>query len=205
MADARREFSVWRHSASSHPPRSSRFNALRSEPGLTLNTPRDTCSMRRAIPKPCIGSRLRVFRIRVPRVPRVPRVTWMASVFGSPLDIRERDLLQDSPLHIDCQDVKIRWSEVCNGTCVRYACFPLREMSAPYRSHKFGASRRSLSSTGGKDCCPLPYTPSPSNLRFAAEKSFLTKPNTSSTIEMPASLRSEGVRVHPGMPFGFLS
>jgi hypothetical protein len=32
----------------------------------------------------------------------------------------------------------------------------------------------------------------------------LTKPNTSCTIEMPASLRSDGVRVHPGMPFGFL-
>jgi len=61
---------------------------------------------------------------------------------------------------------------------------------------------------GARDCCPLPHTPipaSPSNLRFAAEKIFLTKPNTSFTIEMPASLRSEGVRVHPGMPFGFLS
>jgi hypothetical protein len=33
----------------------------------------------------------------------------------------------------------------------------------------------------------------------------LTNPNTSCTIEMPASLRSDGVRVHPGMPFGFPS
>jgi hypothetical protein len=32
----------------------------------------------------------------------------------------------------------------------------------------------------------------------------LTKPNTSCTIEMPASLRSDGVRDHPGMPFGFI-
>ena len=31
----------------------------------------------------------------------------------------------------------------------------------------------------------------------------MTKPNTSCTIELPASLRSDGVRVHPGMPFGF--
>jgi hypothetical protein len=30
------------------------------------------------------------------------------------------------------------------------------------------------------------------------------KPNTSGTIELPASLRSDGVRDHPGMPFGFL-
>jgi hypothetical protein len=29
------------------------------------------------------------------------------------------------------------------------------------------------------------------------------KSNTSCTIEMPVSLRSDGVRVHPGMPFGF--
>ena len=33
----------------------------------------------------------------------------------------------------------------------------------------------------------------------------MTKPNTSCKIEVPASLRSDGVRVHPGMPFGFLS
>ena len=33
---------------------------------------------------------------------------------------------------------------------------------------------------------------------------FLTKPNTSCTIEMPASLRSEGVQVHPGMPLASL-
>jgi len=40
--------------------------------------------------------------------------------------------------------------------------------------------------------------------RFAPEKYLLTKPNTSCTIEMPASLRSDGVRDHLGMPFGFL-
>ena len=32
----------------------------------------------------------------------------------------------------------------------------------------------------------------------------MTKPNTSCTIELPASLRSDGVRVHPGMPFGII-
>ena len=40
-------------------------------------------------------------------------------------------------------------------------------------------------------------------LRCALDRFCLTKPNTSCKIEMPASLRSEGVRVHPGMPFGF--
>ena len=34
---------------------------------------------------------------------------------------------------------------------------------------------------------------------------LLGKPNASCTIEIPASLRSDGVRVHPGIPFGFLS
>ena len=62
-------------------------------------------------------------------------------------------------------------------------------------------------STGrGKGLRPLPHTPSsprPSRLRFAPDRFLLTKPNTSCTIEMPASLRSDGVRDHPGMPFGF--
>ncbi|PYS21161.1 MAG: hypothetical protein DMG11_28435 [Acidobacteria bacterium] len=40
-------------------------------------------------------------------------------------------------------------------------------------------------------------------LRCAPDRLLLTKPNTSCTIELPASLRSEGVRDHPGMPFGF--
>ncbi|PYT72745.1 MAG: hypothetical protein DMG39_08805, partial [Acidobacteria bacterium] len=39
-------------------------------------------------------------------------------------------------------------------------------------------------------------------LRCASDSFSLTKPNIS-CIEWPASLRSEGVRVHPGMPFGF--
>ena len=42
-------------------------------------------------------------------------------------------------------------------------------------------------------------------LRCAPDRFPLTKPNTSCKIEMPASLRSEGVRVYPGMPFGFTS
>ena len=42
-------------------------------------------------------------------------------------------------------------------------------------------------------------------LRCATDSFSLTKPNTSCKIEMPASLRSDGVRVHPGMPFGFPS
>ena len=54
--------------------------------------------------------------------------------------------------------------------------------------------------------CPTPpSSPRPSVLRFAPDRFPLTKPNTSCTIEMPASLRSDGVRVHPGMLFGFPS
>src|SRR5713101_7213427 len=56
----------------------------------------------------------------------------------------------------------------------------------------------------------VPSFPHPlSSLRLSssgASDSFsLTKPNTFCKIEWPASLRSEGVRVHPGMPFGFPS
>jgi hypothetical protein len=49
--------------------------------------------------------------------------------------------------------------------------------------------------------CPLEA----SFLRCAPDRFRLTKPNTSCKIELPASLRSDGVRDHPGMPFGFLS
>jgi len=41
-------------------------------------------------------------------------------------------------------------------------------------------------------------------LRWASDRFLLTKPNTSYSIELPASLRSDGVRDHPGMPFGFI-
>jgi hypothetical protein len=40
-------------------------------------------------------------------------------------------------------------------------------------------------------------------LRCAPDKSLLTKLNTSQHNRKPASLRSDGVRDHPGMPFGF--
>src|ERR1035438_8185558 len=101
---ARREFCVRRHSASSHPPRSSRCNAVRSEPGLTLKTPRDICSMRRAIPKPCIGSRLSVLRISMSSVP------WITSVFGSSIDAPEKGVQSRIvPIHHDCQDVMFNW------------------------------------------------------------------------------------------------
>ena len=49
-----------------------------------------------------------------------------------------------------------------------------------------------LPSTLSSSCCP-------------SDSFSLTKPNTSCKIEWPASLRSEDVRVHPGMPFGFPS
>jgi hypothetical protein len=60
---------------------------------------------------------------------------------------------------------------------------------------------------GDKGWRPFPRTPFSASsilpsLRFG--QVLLTKPNTSCTIEMPASQRSDGVRDHPGMPFGFI-
>jgi hypothetical protein len=59
----------------------------------------------------------------------------------------------------------------------------------------------------GKGLPPLSPHPFPllaaSFLRCAPGRFLLTKPNTSCTIELPASLRSDGVRVHPGTVFGF--
>src|ERR1022692_1006291 len=79
-------------------------NAVRSEPGLTLKTPRDICSMRRAIPKPCIGSRLSVLRISMSSVP------WNTSVFGSSIDAPEKGVQSRIvPIHHDCQDVMFNW------------------------------------------------------------------------------------------------
>ena len=58
---------------------------------------------------------------------------------------------------------------------------------------------------GKRAAAPFPTPLSPpvaSCLRFAPDNFLLTKPNTFCTIEKPASLRSDGVRDHPGMPFG---
>src|SRR5712671_6932338 len=60
----------------------------------------------------------------------------------------------------------------------------------------------------GQDVPSFPHAPflAPALfLRCASDSFSLTKPNTSYTIELPASLRSDGVRVHPGMSFGFPS
>jgi hypothetical protein len=55
----------------------------------------------------------------------------------------------------------------------------------------------------GQNCRPFP---APALfLRCASDSFSLTKPNTFCKIEWPASLGSKGVRVHPGMPFGFSS
>jgi hypothetical protein len=57
-------------------------------------------------------------------------------------------------------------------------------------------------------CLPVPTPLSSLAALFPcyAQDSFpLTKPNTSCTSEVPASLRSDGVRVYPGMPSGFPS
>jgi hypothetical protein len=59
---------------------------------------------------------------------------------------------------------------------------------------------------GTRAAAPFPAPLSPLValfLRYALDRFLLTKPNTSLTIELPASLRSDGVRDHPGTPFGF--
>ena len=58
----------------------------------------------------------------------------------------------------------------------------------------------------GQDVPSFPRTPFLASCILPSLRSggFLTKPNTSWKIWMPASLRSDGVRFHPGMPFGFL-
>jgi hypothetical protein len=61
--------------------------------------------------------------------------------------------------------------------------------------------------SGDKGCRPFPRTPFSASgilpsLRFG--QFLLTKVNISCTIELPASLRSDGVRDHPGMPFGII-
>ena len=60
---------VVRNGSATEPMRSMRCKAVSRDPGLTLNTPRETCSTRRAMPNPCIGSRFRVFRTSMSRVP----------------------------------------------------------------------------------------------------------------------------------------
>src|SRR5262249_24883439 len=60
---------------------------------LTLKTPRETCSILRAIPKPCMGSRLSVLRMSMSSVP------WITSVLGASIKARLRCA------HVDCQDV----------------------------------------------------------------------------------------------------
>jgi hypothetical protein len=63
-----------------------------------------------------------------------------------------------------------------------------------------------LSAGAGTRAAPLfPLSPlGPLLLRFAPDRFSLTKTNTSCTIDMPASLRSEGVRDPPGIPFGII-
>src|SRR5712692_8637925 len=82
--------------------------------------------------------------------------------------------------------------------------------SGGFQASRFGALialRVSPALGGDKGYRPFPRAPfsaSGSFLRYAPDRFLLTKPNTSCTIELPASLRSDGVRDHPGMPFGFI-
>ena len=75
---------------------------------------------------------------------------------------------------------------------------------------QFGALSRSgllCAEAGTRAAAPFPAPLSPLAalfLRCAPDRFLLTKPNTSCKIEVPASLRSEGVRVHSGMPFGII-
>ena len=78
------------------------------------------------------------------------------------------------------------------------------------RAHRRGQSfvACALAQKACRDGHLAPYLrtgPAALFLRFAPERFFLTKTNTYCTIEMPASLRSETVRLRPGMPFAFPS
>ena len=67
---------------------------------------------------------------------------------------------------------------------------------------------RFLCAEAGQGLPPFPAplsSPVASFLRCAPNRFLLTKPNTYRTIELPASPRSDGVRDHPGIPFGFPS
>ena len=106
---------------------------------------------------------------------------------------------------------------VCTRSCNALAVEVPHPLQGVYRQPSgrlsFDAERYSRSGpqraeAGTRAAAPFPAPLSPlaaSFLRCTADRFLLTKPNTSCTIEMPASLRSDGVRVHPGMPFGFPS
>jgi hypothetical protein len=80
---------------------------------------------------------------------------------------------------------------------------PQSLLSDPERCSRSG----SLCAEAGQGLPPFPAPLSPlvaSFLRCARDRFLLTKPITSCTIEVPASLCSDGVRDHPGMPFGII-
>ena len=70
---------------------------------MTLNTPREICSMRRAMPNPCRGWRLRVLRIeQIQRALDDVGVVVLVLVHGS---IALADSSTIAALHLDCQDM----------------------------------------------------------------------------------------------------
>jgi hypothetical protein len=80
-----------------------------------------------------------------------------------------------------------------------YLSIDVRERSS--RSEFLCAEARQGLPTFPAPLCPL----AASFLPCAPDRCLLTKPNPFPHIELPASLRSDGVRDHPGMPFGFPS
>jgi DNA replication protein DnaC len=89
--------------------------------------------------------------------------------------------------------------------CVETRC----AKSARARNRRANARQVSVCRGGEKGCCPFPRTPFSASgvfLRYAPDSFFLTKPNASGTIEMPASLRSENcspsARNAVRVPFG---
>jgi hypothetical protein len=84
----------------------------------------------------------------------------------------------------------------------------MRPKRLPHQNVTLKASMERLSRSGSlqrwvgtRAAAPFPTPLSPLAallLRCAPDMFLLTKPNTSCTIEVPASLRSDGVRDHPG-------
>ena len=76
------------------------------------------------------------------------------------------------------------------------------------RRRRTDARRVSAVLSGERGCRPFPRTPFSASGRPPPLRSGwfpLTKSNTSRKIRRPASLRSDGVRLQPGIPFGFPS
>src|ERR1700686_5519120 len=114
-------YSVTRHSLASHPARSSLRNAGNSDPGFTWNTPLLICSMRIAIPYPCIGCSSSVFKISMSSVPCTNPLALSVINIRAPLDNPEEDPTptldcQEELLFLECGGLAAAFTPSTRGT-----------------------------------------------------------------------------------------